>query len=393
MKLYFKDNLMSRPPAFLLLLVWLLIVWGCAGTQLKNNESESYYPKASLNADKLITLQSNKEKTSFFVDGNFVVKGKRVQIMVSNQPHTVLAQPEGYISKEEYIQPPYDTRYTVGFYYLIEDQNYEKDLPAKVKHKIGEYNIHDIPDFKASPRLNDIAVVIGIENYRGLPKSDYSKSDAAIMKDYLNALGFQERNIEFITDQDATRSAIEKAIEAWLPNRMKKDSRVLVYYSGHGAPEPNTGDAYIVPFDGDPNYLSVTGYSLMRLYDKLGKLQAGEVIVLLDSCFSGAGGRSVLAKGARPLVMMKEGTVLSQNIAVLSATQGSQISTSSPEKGHGIFTYYFLKAIKEGKKDIAEIYSYIKPLVEDEAKQLNVQQSPDINPDPEKLKGRFSLRN
>lgn len=142
----------------------------------------------------------------------------------------------------------------------------------------------------------------------------------------------------------------------------------------------------------DPNYLSVTGYSLKRLYDNLGKLQAAEVVVLLDSCFSGAGGRSVLAKGARPLVMMTDAFTLPSNMAVLTATQGTQISTSSPEKGHGIFTYYFLKALKDGKNRVSEIYEYIKPLVEDEAKTLNVQQSPGINPDADKLKGRFILR-
>jgi uncharacterized caspase-like protein len=253
-------------------------------------------------------------------------------------------------------------------------------------------DIHTIPDFKAIPRQNDIAVIIGIENYQGVPKSDFSKSDAGIVKDYLKALGFQERNIELLIDERATFSGITKTIEAWLPNRLKKESKVFIYYSGHGAPEPKTGDAYMVPFDGDPNYLSVTGYSLKRLYENLGKLQVEEVVVLLDSCFSGAGGRSVLAKGARPLVMMSTSTVLPSNIAVLSATQGSQISTSSPEKGHGVFTYYFLKALKDGKKTIAEIYEYIKPLVEDEAKQINVQQSPSISPDAEKLKGRFSLR-
>ncbi|MDP2277156.1 MAG: caspase family protein, partial [Nitrospirota bacterium] len=253
-------------------------------------------------------------------------------------------------------------------------------------------NIYEIPDFKAGQRLNDIAVVIGIENYRGLPKSDYSKSDAGIMKDYIKALGFQERNVTFLTDDNASLSDIKKTLETWLQNNTKKESKVFIYYSGHGAPDPKTGDAYIVPFDGDPNYLEDTGYSLRRLYEKLGKLQVAEVVVLLDSCFSGAGGRSVLAKGARPLVMMTTSTVLSSNMAVLSATQGTQISTSSPEKGHGIFTYYFLKALKDGKKNIAEIYEYIKPLVEDEAKQLNVQQSPSISPDVEKLKGRFSLR-
>ena len=265
-------------------------------------------------------------------------------------------------------------------------------LPKPVAKETAIIDIHTIPDFKAIPRQNDIAVVIGIENYQGIPKSDYSKSDAGVVKDYLKALGFQERNIELLTDERATFSGITKTIEAWLPNRVKKESKVFIYYSGHGAPEPNTGDAYMVPFDGDPNYLSVTGYSLKRLYENLGKLQVEEVVVLLDSCFSGAGGRSVLAKGARPLVMVTDVSVISSNMAVLSATQGTQISTSSSEKGHGVFTYYFLKALKDGKKDIAEIYSYIKPFVEDEAKQLNVQQSPSINPDVEKLKGRFGLR-
>jgi len=262
--------------------------------------------------------------------------------------------------------------------------------------KVGNVeDINIIPSLLASQKVigdNDIAVIIGIERYQGIPKSDYSYCDAKLVKDYVKALGFKERNIELITDEKATKSSIEKTLEAWLKNKAKNDSRVFVYYSGHGSPDPSTGEAYLVPYDGDPNYLSVTGYPLKRLYDNLGKLQVAEITVVLDSCFSGAGGRSVLAQGARPLVMMTTSTVLPSNMAVLSATQGSQISTSSPEKGHGIFTYYFLKAIKDGKKDIAEIYSYIKPLVEDDAKQLNVQQSPSVSPDVENLKGRFGLR-
>ena len=253
----------------------------------------------------------------------------------------------------------------------------------------------DKPFFGVTDKImgdNDMAVVIGVEKYQDLPASDYSSSDAKLMKEYLVSLGVKERNIELLLNERATQSSIKKTVETWLPNRIKSDSKVVIYYSGHGAPDAKTGDAYIVPFDGDPNYLEDTGYPLKRLYDKLGKLQVAEVIVLLDSCFSGAGGRSVLAKGARPLVMMVDTGVLSSNMAVLSATQGTQISTSSPEKGHGVFTYYFLKALKDGKKDIAEIYDYIKPLVEDEAKQINVQQSPSISPDVENLKGRFSLR-
>jgi hypothetical protein len=252
----------------------------------------------------------------------------------------------------------------------------------------------DRPSFSPSQIImgeNDLAVIIGIEGYQGLPKSDYSYDDAKLVGDYVKALGFKPRNIELLLDERATKSAIEKTIKTWLLNKAKPDSRVFIYYSGHGAPEPKTGDAYLVPYDGDPNYLTDTGYPLKSLYDNLGKLRVKEAIVVLDACFSGAGGRSVLAKGARPLVMTTTALSVPFNMAVLTATQGTQISTSSPEKGHGVFTYYFLKALKDGKKDIAEIYSYIKPLVEDDAKVLNVQQSPSLNPAPEKITGRFNL--
>ena len=270
-----------------------------------------------------------------------------------------------------------------------------KSQKKETKSESVETDI-DKPSFAITERIfgdNDVAVIIGIEGYQALPKSDYSYDDAKLVKDYLKALGFKERNIELITDEKATKSSIEKTLEVWLKNKAKHDSRVFVYYSGHGAPDPTTGEAYLVPFDGDPNYLTVTGYSLKRLYERLGKLDAKEIVVVLDSCFSGTGGRSVLAKGARPLVMVAETASLSSHVAVLTATQGSQISTSSPEKGHGIFTYYFLKAIKDGRRNLAEIYEYIKPLIEDEAKMINVQQSPSISPDIQKLKGRFGLRN
>lgn len=112
-------------------------------------------------------------------------------------------------------------------------------------------------------------------------------------------------------------------------------------------------------------------------------LQAKEVIVILDSCFSGAGGRSALAKGARPLAMMKETPLISANMVVLSAAEGNQISTSSPDKGHGLFTYYLLKALNDGRKNILDIYDYIRPQVEDDAKALNVRLTPQISPKTE----------
>ncbi|MGV8059521.1 MAG: S41 family peptidase [Smithellaceae bacterium] len=252
------------------------------------------------------------------------------------------------------------------------------------------------PSFTATERIwteNDLAVIVGVEKYQDLPAAEYSAKDARLVKDYLISLGLKERNVELLLNERATLSSIKKTLESWLPNRAKKNSRVLIYYSGHGAPEASSGDAYLVPYDGDPNYLSDTGYPLKRLYEKMGRLPVKEIIVVLDSCFSGAGGRSVLAKGARPLVMMTEAPIINRNMVVLSAAEGSQISTSSPEKGHGLFTYYFLKALNDGKKNIVDVYEYIKPQVEDDAKALNVRQTPQISPKAEKLYKKFYLRN
>ncbi len=251
------------------------------------------------------------------------------------------------------------------------------------------------PSFDAATRLlgkDDMAVVIGIEKYQTLPSSEYSADDAGLVKDYLLSLGLSRRNMEWITNERATFAAIKKAVESWLPNRVTPHSRVIVYYSGHGAPEPKSRSAYLVPFDGDPNYLEDTGYPLQRLYDKLGSLPAAEIIVLIDSCFSGTGGRSVLAKGARPLVLVETSSVLPARMVVMTATQGNQIAASSQAREHGIFTYYFLKALKDGKGSLFEIYESIRPQVEDEAKQLNIRQSPGLHSGVEGAAEKFRLR-
>ncbi|MCX5815311.1 MAG: caspase family protein [Proteobacteria bacterium] len=277
---------------------------------------------------------------------------------------------------------------------IVKIEAKETPLPI-IKTETDQTNINVVPKFTKDEKVfgpNDVAVVIGIEQYRkNLPKSEYSYNDAKLIKNYLEAMGFSPRNTEYLLNENATRTDIQKTIERWLPNRSKKESKVFIYYSGHGAPDPKTGEAYIVPYDGDPEYISDTGYSLKKLYENLRKLEVNEIIVALDTCFSGMGGRSVLAKGVRPAVITLKTNAPPQNTVVLSATQGEQISTSSPDKEHGLFTYYFLKAIKEGKKSIPDVYEYIKPRVEDEAKRLNVSQSPAIYPDTGSLHGGFAL--
>ena len=249
-------------------------------------------------------------------------------------------------------------------------------------------DIDDLPLAKVKQNKNSYAIVIGIESYRQkLPAADFAVQDAKLVTEYLTkVMGYPEENIVTVLNDHATKGDFEKYFEKWLPNNVEKDSTVFVYYSGHGAPNPKSGSAYLVPYDGDPSFIDETGYSLKRMYAALGKLPAKEVIVALDSCFSGAGGRSVLAKGARPLVMNLNTAPPAKNMTVLAASSGEQISSTYDEKGHGLFTYFMLKGIRnedvvkqDGSLDIPALFDYVKPQVQSIArKKYNNEQTPQL---------------
>jgi predicted small secreted protein len=261
--------------------------------------------------------------------------------------------------------------------------------PKQTLSIVIQSDVDELPSIRMNQNNNAYAIVIGIEDYRQkLPKADFALQDARLVADYLvKAMGYPEENVVLLTNDKALQSDMNKYFERWLHNHVEPGGTVFIYYSGHGAPDPKTGSAYLVPYDGDPSFIAETGYSLTRMYDALGKLPAKEIIVALDSCFSGAGGRSVIAKGARPLVMnLQNNTVLSANMTVLSASAGDQISSTYDEKGHGLFTYFMLKGIKneevvnpDGSIKMDDLFGYIKPQVERIArKQYNNEQTPQL---------------
>jgi len=244
------------------------------------------------------------------------------------------------------------------------------------------------PNFSAAERPNDLAIIVGIESYSDIAsKASYAERDASALKDYVRALGVPERNIVLLTGSKAVRSALTKNVEGWLPRMAKADSRVYFYFSGHGAPDVKTGQAYLVPWDGDPNFLDATAYPVAQLYKKLGELPAKQVLVAMDSCFSGAGGRSVLASGARPLVGKIETGAPTGKLTVLAASASNEISGSLDAQGHGAFTYFLLEGLNAGKTTPKALNEYLTPRVQDEARRLNRDQTPQLQGD-----GAWSLR-
>ncbi len=239
-------------------------------------------------------------------------------------------------------------------------------------------DLDDLPAAGAA-QPHRYAVVVGIEKYREkLPNADFAESDAKLTAEYFKrVLGIPDENLALLVGDRATRTDLEKYFDRWLPNRVEAGDEVFVYFSGHGAPDPAKGDAYLLPYDGDPTYIEETGYSLKNLYARLAKLPAKRIVVAMDSCFSGAGGRSVLARGARPLVTVSAASDVPGKLTVIAASAGNEISNSYEEKGHGLFTYFFLKGLKEKGADFRAVYDYLKPQVAREARRgYNADQTP-----------------
>jgi len=278
-----------------------------------------------------------------------------------------------------------------------------KLVPSALFQKVSD--VDAIPAARKSAKERDaVALVIGISRYRdeSIPQVRYAKRDAETMASYLEAIaGISRSRMKVLVDDGATQSDLASYIEEWLPRRVSADTAVYVYYAGHGMPNLTNGKAYLVPYDGHPDFASKL-YPLDRLYENLEKLPSKEVVVMLDSCFSGATGRSVLPSGARPMGLAVEGVTANiKKSVVLTASSGTQISSDYDDQGHGLFTYYLLKGLRgEADKDsngivqIDELYNFVKASVTKVASEvMNRDQTPLLLPPADVLgsKGKIAL--
>jgi hypothetical protein len=241
----------------------------------------------------------------------------------------------------------------------------------------------------------DVAVVIGNKNYTAghVPKVDFADSDARSMKSYLlKTFGYDPGNVIYV--EDATLATFNEIFGAdggikgsKLYNYVKPgESRVFVYYVGHGAPDIGTHEAYFVPVDANPHYITANGYKLKTFYKNLSELPAKSITVVLDSCFSGNSEKGLLFQNISPGMLKVEKVETPKNILLMTSASMDQVSTWHREQGHSLFTYYFLKGIqgeadkkKDGRITVAEMKSYLTENVPYWSRRLNsVEQMPVI---------------
>ena len=278
-------------------------------------------------------------------------------------------------------QPNYDPSSTKPISFTLEDLNItlptistNTQTVSSTKPQVPDLDMNSIQT--KNKNSNAFAVVIGNKDYQNTKKVSFAINDAQTIKKYLiNVLGYSEGNIFYL--ENASKSNFETYFgtkenpQGKLFNNIKQEiSDVFIYYAGHGAPGLKDNKGYFVPIDCDPQYVEQGGYSLDLFYNNIAKLKAKSITVVTDACFSGA----EIFNNISPIVITVSNPIaVADNCVVLSSSTGTQVSSWYNDKQHGIFTYFFLKALqdkdksdknKDGKLSFKEIFEYVSDKTE-----------------------------
>ncbi|MDW7694624.1 caspase family protein [Flammeovirgaceae bacterium SG7u.111] len=276
----------------------------------------------------------------------------------------------------------------------------EITLPLPVLNQIEEFSEELFKDIPTTQKINHnaIAIVIGNKNYEGkdIPNVDWALNDSRLMKEYLiKSFGFREGNVIYIEDADLGDFyrvfGNKNNYKARLYNLVKPDeSDVFIYYTGHGAPDVESHEGYLVPVDcEDVSLLEFEGFSLDILYQNLSKIPYRSLTFVADACFSGnTQNGGALIKSASPVYVKALTKLLSdENTYIMTSSRNDQVASWYDEKKHSLFTYYFLKGLKgeantdqnEGALSFKELRDYLEENIPYMARSLhNRSQFPEL---------------
>ncbi len=224
------------------------------------------------------------------------------------------------------------------------------------------------------------ALIIGNNQYVHLSNLNTAINDAKAVDTVLREkYGFKTKLL-----LNADRYTMLSALNELRETLTEKDN-LLIYYAGHGELDSQNQRGYWLPVDAEPD-TNTNWISNVAITDILNVIPATHVMVVADSCYSGAMTRTSVARlqGGMP----SEATA--QWLKIMTQTKARTVLTSggiqpvldSAGGDHSIFTKAFIDvlqgngAILEGFKLYTEVYKRVKEM----AANLNVDQDPQYAP-------------
>ncbi len=257
-------------------------------------------------------------------------------------------------------------------------QQERKDIQLASLTSAVDKNLPENP----TTNTNTFAFIIANENYqnKNFAQVPYALNDGSIFRNYcVKTLGIPENQVKFAAN--ATYAQMREFITK-LRNTadVNPDSKIILYYAGHGAPSEGTQEAFLIPIDA--YQVGESCISLQSLYNELKDLKDSRITIFLDACFSGANRDNTMIAAARGVAIAPKTNTVQGNLVVFSASTGSETAWPYKEEGHGMFTYFLLKKLQETAGDVTyqALYDYLYSNVRRTSNNVNEKiQTPTIN--------------
>lgn len=223
------------------------------------------------------------------------------------------------------------------------------------------------------------ALVIGISNYKELPKLEFADADAIAFASYLKKTLADTSGIVLITNRDANKVNVISVLVDFKKKTSKGD-KVYFYFAGHGDIETEISNGGILLLYDSPKenyYLNANGYLHQDdLKSIVGQITANgaQVFVITDACHSGSlsGGR---AGAEKSLLALKDEW---SNETKIFSCQANEVSLEGRQwgNGRGLFSFHLLEGLTgladeegdaDGKVSLFEIQSYLQKNVRKQA--------------------------
>ncbi|MFT4277684.1 MAG: caspase family protein [Rhodopseudomonas sp.] len=222
-----------------------------------------------------------------------------------------------------------------------------------------------------------VALVIGNDDYRKVPKLQKAVNDARAMGDALRTLGFQ-----VMVAENQTRAGFSQSLLAF-DSMIEPGDTAFFFYAGHGF--EIAGQNFLLPVDvpaateGQEELVRDASIMADRIVDRLQNRGARTAILVLDACrnnpFERRGVRALAGRGGlAPMTALPEG-VFSIFSAGPRQTALDRLSDTDSNP-NSVFTRVFVKQLLDPGENLVQVAQRTRRAVSELAEQIGHKQVP-----------------
>lgn len=220
------------------------------------------------------------------------------------------------------------------------------------------------------------ALLIGINDYQTLPKLETAISDVEALDKLLSdKYGYKTRVLI-----NANRYDILSMLNSLRKELTEKDN-LLLYYAGHGEYDRRNNRGHWLPADAEPDN-PANWISTIDITDNLNRMSAKQILVVSDSCYSGALTRASMTDldpGMSKEARLKYYQMLSNNqTRMVLSSGGIKPVLDGDGSGHSIFARAFIEQLNQNDEIIVgeDLYKLVSKQVTQRSQEMNMEQNP-----------------